>query len=447
MKSIRIGLTRPGTLFLERDAVAVVSNEPYQLTAFGQQECPPRNASTDHKAVPLSANHEIVISARDNRIRVDGLSSTTTHFDHWLVAYPSGTSQRIQLKDNKPQAQFVPYRGTLIVGAFQNKIRVILECELDDYVKGVLAGEMPAAYELEALKAQCVAARTYGLHPRVDHTKDHCNVCDSFLCCQCFNGLGSKHSEKQKEAIEATTGLTLTYNDAPILALFSACAGGHTENYEFCFSNPRTNAFPDEPLPYLKGVSEGWTIKNSDFSRDTESLLKHIWNAPDPNTYDSQSKHFRWQLNLPAQSLESHMHYVVEQMLKDPDQAPFVIPPSSSIFGHIEALEVTSRGVAGTAMILSVKTSKGNWNFEKELTIRNLFKNPELSLKRLASARVFFQHSYESNGLLADLKIFGLGSGHGVGMQQDGANGMARRNFGFRQILAHYYTGAHLEKA
>ena len=53
---------------------------------------------------------------------------------------------------------------------------------------GVLQSEIPATYHIEAIKAQAIVARTYALNSRIDHAPDHCNVCDSFLCCQYFSG-------------------------------------------------------------------------------------------------------------------------------------------------------------------------------------------------------------------------------------------------------------------
>jgi SpoIID/LytB domain protein len=450
MKLIRVGLTVPGSLILERDAVTIYAGEAAALTAFGTEICPQLSANADMKSIPLAANRQIVVSARDGNIRCEGLAASTSTFDRWLVLYTVGPGHKLFLKehDNKSQCNSGAgriYRGKFIVGADRDKIRVILECDLEDYIKGVLGGEMPGTYALEALKAQAIAARTYALKPRVDHAKDLCNVCDSFLCCQCFVGAPKIQSERQRDAIAATSGQILTYNKTPILALFSACAGGHTENYEFCFSNPETNAFPDAPLPYLVGVPEGRASENI-FHQDPEAAIKYLWHATDPQTDDSWSRHFRWQVSLSAQSLESHMHYVVQEMLNDPNQAPSVLPPQSSVFGHIQSFEIERRGKAGTAMILSVKTSKGIWKFKKELIIRSLFKNPDLGLKRLASARMFFAHHYDSNGLLSDLKIFGLGSGHGVGMQQDGAEGMAKNKATYRQILSHYFSGSQIEK-
>jgi len=443
MKMIRVGLTTPGTLNLERKSVTISADEPFAVTSFSQDRCPDLNTVFDFESVPVGANRQIVVSAINGKIQCAGLTAVPGLFDRWVVFFTKSASERLVLADG---GQAHPYRGKLIIGANGNKVRVLLECDLDDYVKGVLGGEMPASYALEALKSQAIAARTYALNPRVDHARDYCNVCDSFLCCQCFIGMPKVRNERLSEAIASTAGQILTCNQKPILALFSACAGGHTENYDYCFSNQETNAFPDAPRSYLAGVPEGKEAAKL-FAENSESAIKQLWHAADPQTDDAWSRHFRWQVSLSAQALESHMHHVIEEMMHDPKQAPFVLPPSSNIFGHIESFAVNRRGVAGTAMELAIKTSKGVWQFRKELIIRSIFKNPDASLKRLASARIFFDPHYDDNGLLTDLKIFGLGSGHGVGMQQDGAEGMARSKATCRQILSHYYTGTQIEKA
>src|SRR5215472_241369 len=99
--------------------------------------------------------------------------------------------------------------------------------------------------------------------------------------------MANLQNERQREAIEATNSQILTYNQAPILALFSACAGAHTENYDFCFSNLETDAFPDQPLPYLTGVPEGKGAQGA--YKDPETAIKKMWHAAAPDTYDAWS--------------------------------------------------------------------------------------------------------------------------------------------------------------
>src|SRR5579864_7616968 len=106
------------------------------------------------------------------------------------------------------------------MSAVEDRIRLVLLADLESYVSGVLQSEMPASYKLDAIKAQAVAARTYGLNPRLSHEAEGFNVCDSYLHCQYFGGITSSISQSQKAAIEQTKGQILTSQGKPILALF-----------------------------------------------------------------------------------------------------------------------------------------------------------------------------------------------------------------------------------
>jgi len=337
------------------------------------------------------------------------------------------------------------YLGEIRVANLNGKLRVSLRLGLDQYLRGVLEAEMPASYEAEALKCQALAARTYALKPRLPHDADHANVCDSYLCCQYFAGLGAIDS-RIESAVVATAGQVLTYGGAPLLALFSSNAGGHTENYENCFSDPITNAFPSAPLPYLKGVAEGKFA----VAAGSESFLRYLYQAvaikhESRISADSWTPKFHWTVKLSADALEAQMHHVVEKLARAKDTAPYVIPPPANQFGHIQGFEVIKRGVSGVIIELKIKTSSGDWLIRKELVIRKVFANPDVKLARLNSARIYFEQSHDKLNLLSDLTIYGLGFGHGVGLQQTGAQGFARAGQSYRQILSHYFPGSAIE--
>lgn len=336
------------------------------------------------------------------------------------------------------------YSGRLRIYPDRDSLRVNVICDLEDYVRGVIASEMPGYYELEAIKTQCVTARTYALHPRIDHAADRCNVCDSYLCCQYFIGNSDNLSPQYEYAIQQTKGQILEYQGKPILALFSACAGGYTENYENCFSDLHTDAFPGTPLPYLKAASE--SKSPGSFVGVDEKTMKALWHKKNVETYDSWSQSFKWLNIISADALESQMHHVIALMMNDAQFAPFLIPPPRQAFGHIHSFRVVRRGVSGVAMQLEIKTSTGIWTCKKELVIRSIFKNHDLHIARLNSARIYFEHDYDKAGILGQVKIFGFGKGHGVGMQQIGSQGMALSGKNYKEILSHYFKNTNLER-
>src|SRR5262249_48048204 len=159
------------------------------------------------------------------------------------------------------------------------------------------------------------------------------------------------------EAIDQTKGQIMTHQDKPILALFSSSAGGHTENYESCFSDLQTKAFPPQPIPYLKGVAEG-RLPSDFHSPPDEKAMATLWHWPAPTTVDGWASQFKWSVILPADLLEASMHHVIDKLLNKSDTAPFVIPPQSTIFGQVKSFEIQSRGVGGTAISMAINTSK-----------------------------------------------------------------------------------------
>ena len=139
-----------------------------------------------------------------------------------------------------------PYRGKVEVRILGDSLKVINQLEIEEYLKGVVPNEMgPATYpELEALKAQAVAARTYVVANRGQFSDSGFDICDS-ASCQVYKGYGTEHPLSTR-AVEETAGLIAVFNGSPIKTLYTSTCGGHTED--------GGNVFPDMKLPYLKGV-------------------------------------------------------------------------------------------------------------------------------------------------------------------------------------------------
>jgi SpoIID/LytB domain protein len=441
MKRIAIGLTAYDAKELGHRSVELSANGPSRLFRADEREDASLLTSAQSPLASLPANSLITVSAQGGTLKFKGLDLEAGQRLSKVILKASEAGIRLFVRfppSNKPGRSYV---GEIVVLAENSSVRVFVQCSMEEYLLGVLSSEVPARYHLEAIKAQAIAARTYALHPRIDHHLDRCHVCDSFLCCQAFFGYLPQRQGPYSQAIEETKGQVMIFEDKPILALFSSCAGGHTENYESCFSDIGSNAFPPPPIPYLKGVPEGRLPADYGFHPD-EKALASLWHSPSPLTADAWTPQFKWSINLLIDSLEANMHHVIEKMLNNSELAPFVIPSRLAIFGEIKSFQVEDRGVGGTAMSLAINTSKGTWIFRKEIVIRRVFENHEIKLPRLRSARIYFEHRRDATGSLLDLTIYGLGSGHGVGLQQTGAEGFARNGgMNCQAILNHYYQG------
>ncbi|MFO1463327.1 MAG: SpoIID/LytB domain-containing protein [bacterium] len=275
------------------------------------------------------------------------------------------------------------FSGSLFVEARRGELAFVEQVSLEAYVREVLAAELPEDFSAEAQKAQAVLIRSFALSHRGRHAEEGYDFCD-LTHCQVYGGLGPA-SALREEAVRATRGLILSYQGRPIEGLFHSTCGGHTS------ANQRV--FGGKPLPYLQGVSDG--------------------------DYCAVSPHYRWSARLPLREISA--------ILAEDPRWTGSIPLRGLALGEREpqgrvfnlSLEGPRRASIETMDFLSELGRKIGWNQLKS----NWF---ELSVK---------------DGIA---EFEGRGLGHGVGMCQWGARGMAERGKRFDEILRHYFPGTKL---
>jgi stage II sporulation protein D len=157
------------------------------------------------------------------------------------------------------------YRGAIDVILDGGGVTAINQLDMNSYLRGVVAGEMPSTWPLEALKVQAVAARTYALATRKSGVFDQYPDTRS----QVYRGVVGE-SVRSDAAVEATSGEIVTYDGVPAVTYYFSTSGGHTENVEFSFVGSLSK-------PWLVGV-------------------------PDP--YDTQSPYHRWTVRFSAATLD-----------------------------------------------------------------------------------------------------------------------------------------------
>lgn len=267
-----------------------------------------------------------------------------------------------------------------------NKVEELL---LDEYVKGVVAAEMPAAFHIEALKAQAVAARTYAISRSLKFNEGHPDHPDAPLCsgihCQAYLSLNQleqihgddwieKYWGKIEEAVESTTNLVLYYNGEIIEPLYHSTSGGMTEDALHVFA---------VDSPYLKSVE---------------------------SPYEEGAPKYKTVISLTSE----------EFVKKINDKFPEAKMTKDDFLDKIKLVEKTPSG--------RVKKLAINDNIINGREIRDLF---ELNSTN-------FKISFDQKLSLIEIETYGYG--HGVGMSQWGANGMAKNGKSYEEILKHYYN-------
>ncbi|MDQ0154285.1 stage II sporulation protein D [Robertmurraya andreesenii] len=281
--------------------------------------------------------------------------------------------KEIKVESNEPAIEVAVYR------AGQEKIENL---PLEEYIVGVVAAEMPADFELEALKAQAITARTYFAYlmngekkgvpegADVTDTENHQVYKSDEELRKQWGKDYQKRVKKIREAVQATSGQILTYEGAPIYSAFFSTSNGFTENSEDYWSSPR---------PYLKSVESPWDVNTEKFNGQKVVSIKE----------------FEKKLGVKL--------------------------TNSSEVGKI--LERTKGNRVGKVDING-----------KVLTGKDIRETLELKSS---------DFTWERKG--KNIVINTKGFGHGVGMSQFGANGMAKEGKTYKEIVQHYYQGVQID--
>ncbi|WP_379129925.1 stage II sporulation protein D [Paenibacillus sp. sgz500958] len=295
-----------------------------------------------------------------------------------------------------------------VIRVYLSHSRQIESLPLEDYVTGVVAAEMPADFELEALKAQAVAARTFILRRLVagdtsgipvpgadvtDTVSHQAYVSKAELEREWEHGGKSAELAKLRRAVLETRGVVMTYKGQPITASFFSASGGYTENSEEYWS---------AEVPYLRSVASPWE--------------KEI----DPKfavTTTFRTSDFLARLGIHSTSSgkgavpvlgESTKYERTKTLSASTDKAPQIKVLSQTSGHRIKEISIGGTVFTGREVRekLQLRSSQFTWKIK--------------------------------NGSIA---ITTYGSGHGVGMSQWGANGMAKEGETATRILKYYYSG------
>ena len=301
----------------------------------------------------------------------------------------------IKSEENKNIIKFDSLPKVTKIKILITKTNKIKELNLEVYVAGVVASEMPAEFKAEALKAQAVAARTYALA----HVKEvgglpskngkGADLCDTVQCQvyknkdECIKAWGEDKGQeywnKINAAVKATSGQVLTYNNQLVMEpYYFATSSGKTENSEDVFSTS---------IPYLRSVDSPGEekVKNATSSKlfKYKELSKII-----NNNYNSANV------------------------------------TSSNITNQIMVVNRTQAGSVKNIKVGSITMTGSKFRTMLDLKSSN------------------FKINFKLNGIEVDCS----GYGHDVGMSQNGANVMAKGGKSYVDILTHYYQGTAISK-
>ncbi len=303
------------------------------------------------------------------------------------------------------------YRGQIYVAVDRHgKLSVVNLISETGLLSGLVPAEIFASAPEPALRAQAVAARGQLLAKiGTRHLGDPYLLC-AHQHCQVYAGLGREHP-RTNAAVTATRGQVLMRPDGTKLTdtVYSANCGGHTEHNELVWPSPADPQLRGRPDPLL-----GDEFKGGITAKNLES-----WLRTSPRSYSRPDKRhaqsYRWKVAVDPASIAGR------------DGIPTAI-------GEVRKLTVLKRGRSGRAIALRVEGQGGAVDVHGELRIRR-------ALGDLRSSMFLIEKNRNADG---HFELIGGGHGHGVGMCQHGAMGMAAAGKSHGSILAHYYLGSKL---
>ena len=303
--------------------------------------------------------------------------------------------QEIDLAKNENE-QIIEYKANQTIRVKFSKSGEIVAMDINDYLRGVVPSEMSPTYEIEALKAQALVARTY-TYRKIESGGEgqDADMCDSYAHCQAFYTkeklfeiwARKGYTEKEildfwnriNEAVVATQNEIITYNGKCIKAFFHASSPERTEDI--------SQIWGGENLPYLKSVEN---TEDENYANRTSqvrvSFVKFL------NELQNNFEEFK---NIDEEN-------VINTRICD-----------YTISGRVKNIEVC--GIKVSAEKLRTIFGLKSTNFTIEITDEELIFNV-------------------------------IGYGHGVGMSQVGANYLAKNGMKYDQIIKYYYTGVKIEK-
>ncbi len=320
------------------------------------------------------------------------------------------------------------YRGCIQILRLDNSdMTVINKVTMEEYLYGVVGKEMSPSWNIEALKAQAVCAKNFAITNYNKFADYGFNLCTTTTS-QVYGGVAAE-SEGVRNAVDAVAGQVLMYDGKPAQTYFFATSGGHTADVSHVWT---------ASIPYLCGVEDPFE---------------------DPAT----SGHYTWKVEKTAAEIKQiladkgvDIGDVLNVEVTSADSAGFVLEikitgtygehyikksQARSFFGsgvHSQRYTVTSSGGSATVCV------RGS-DAKLTMSLSGLMSTSGLlpaNVCVIGSGGLFTLRGGNGN---TKFLFEGRGYGHGIGMSQNGARGMAREGYTYDQILAHYYPGTYLE--
>lgn len=362
-----------------------------------------------HDSVSLAADSGLIICRGDQEEEWTGGILTLTQDDERfaegkITVKPLNEGEEIRVESIERGCGIPAYAGVIEVWSGEEGMVMINELPLEQYLCKVVPSEMPSSYEMEALKAQAVCARSYACRQMGDYAypqyEAHVNDSTEF---QVYNN--SYTADSASQAVMETAGQVVRYQGNIATTYYYSTSCGRTTDME------AWGSAPNEGNAYLKCIEV----------------------CGDEGDYEKDLPWYRWQAEISAETLAALIGDYANQNL-----------------GALENVEVTRRGPGDVALELTATGTECTVMVETENKIRTALGGTGYTITKNDGSVVDSQKLLPSAFFTIKKQdetyvIEGGGYGHGIGMSQNGANEMAKSGKTYREILELFYQNVTIE--
>ena len=349
-------------------------------------------------------HNEVVVSFSDEK--TETITPDDSRFEKGTIKLqPTRPTEKITIESLKRGYGTPSYRGSIELFKTAEGIVIINELKIEEYLYAVVPSEMPASYELEALKAQAVCARSYAYNQSRTYSypeyQAHVDDSTSF---QVYGN--SKEQESTIMAVDETYGEKVWYNGQVATTYYYSTSCGKTTSIEAWGKQL------DKHTNYLQSVQ--LTNDNGEF-------------------YEEELPWYRWTAAIPKETLEQLIEL-----------------NTGAELGKLQNITVKRRGAGEIVQVLEITGSENTITIETENKIRSVLGGKGYQIEKqdgtvIDSSKLLPSAFFTIENQAEQYIIHGGGYGHGIGMSQNGANEMAKEGMSYKEILQTFYTGVRIE--
>jgi len=397
------------------------------------------NAARQFVPSAQATHADLRIVASGNSLTVTNAAGTVIHTGQTVSVGPANLA--LTTTYTLPHARYggnvrtsFDFFGGFRITASGGRLTVINYVDLENYLKGVIPYEMPASWPLAALQAQAIAARTFAVRHFGRHASHGFDLSNTTWC-QVYRGMHGT-TDRTNQSVTSTRGQVILHNGRPIQAVYHSASGGATENSENVWGNPYAylRGVPD-PHGAIQSVRWSRTLTPAEFlthmrNRDANFGLSDIANAQvQPTamgnvlsvTFTSSSGATRvYHRNAARDRVLTGLHPTFNS------QRFTITRNQGALAGVLEADDYAE----------DLPTLEDLYPYYSQLEITAMAAEGQVALDTASEAAI---EAMNAGGVTYTITNYGFG--HGVGMSQWGAFGLANAGHTAAQIIHFYYTG------